>query len=74
MSQVPMIHFPVICPICFQESVAARELASIAEAMLSGAPIFLESRCHRVTWTAGRTEREQIRQYLAAGVCTDDRI
>jgi hypothetical protein len=47
MSQVPMIRFPVICPVCLQESIAVHELAPIAEAILRGSPIVLSATCHK---------------------------
>jgi hypothetical protein len=74
MGQKPIIRFPVICPICFQESIASHELAPIAAAILRGSPISLETDCHKATWTAGCTEREQIRQYLAAGVWVNQSV
>jgi hypothetical protein len=39
-----------------------------AEALMRDETLPLTSSCHGFTWAAGDIEREQIREYLAAGV------
>ena len=68
MTTEPAIRFPVICPVCLKESLGASPVGLVAEALMRNGTLLLTSSCHGFTWTAGQVEREQIREYLAAGV------
>ncbi len=68
MTTEPVIRLPVICPVCLKETLAESPLGLVAEALMCHEALPLTSSCHGFTWAAGDIEREQIRQYLAAGV------
>ena len=71
MTTEPVIRFPVICPICLKESLAESPVGLVAEALMRDGALPPTSGCHGFTWSAGDVEREQIREYLAAGVPVD---
>jgi hypothetical protein len=71
MTTEPVIRFPVICPICLKETLAESPVGLVAEALMRDGALPLTSGCHGFTWSAGDVEREQIREYLAAGVPVD---
>lgn len=60
------VRFPVVCPECGGEALAAFPAADLCAALLVHAPLPLRAPCHGRTWNANNTEREQIREYLAA--------
>ena len=68
MTTEPVIRFPVVCPICHGETLTETPVGLVAEALMRDAALPLTSSCHGFTWSAGDVEREQIREYLAAGV------
>jgi len=61
-----MIRLPVVCPQCGEERLADFSVAVLADSLMGKNTVELHSSCHRVTWTASASEREQIRQYLAS--------
>jgi hypothetical protein len=61
----PEIMVPVICPLCAKEQLRALPIAATAEALLSGGVLLLSSECHG-QWIATKTQREQIRAYVAS--------
>jgi hypothetical protein len=62
------IRFPVKCPCCGQESLAASRLDTIVNLLETERRLKLTSECayHRVTWIANEIERNQIQEYAAA--------
>ena len=60
------VRFPVVCPDCGGEALAAFPIADLCAALLTDKAIPLRSPCHGRTWDASILERAQIRQYLAA--------
>jgi hypothetical protein len=68
MTTEPAIRFPVICPVCLKETLVESPVGLVAEALMRDSTLSLTSSCHGFTWSAGDVEREQIREYLAAGV------
>jgi hypothetical protein len=68
MTTEPVIRFPVLCPLCRKETLAESSVSLVAEALMRHEALPLTSSCHGLTWAAGDIEREQIREYLAAGV------
>jgi hypothetical protein len=60
----PEIMVPVTCPLCAKEQLRALPIATAAEALLSGSVLLLSSECHG-QWIATKSQREQIRSYLA---------
>ena len=69
----PRVRFPATCPICARALLAELPVALIAEALIMGSSIRLYADCHDVHWDATELEVEQIREYLGAGVVTDQR-
>ena len=69
----PGVRFPVTCPICARALLTELPVAVIAEALIMGSSIRLHASCHDVCWDATELEVEQIREYLGAGVVTDQR-
>jgi hypothetical protein len=65
----PLLRFPVICPMCRREELAALPTAYVAAALLQGSAIQLYARCHDVHWNAQPLEVDQLREYLGiAGI------
>jgi hypothetical protein len=62
----PTLKFSVTCPDCALESVSQIPIAAIANSLLTGHSLRLYSHCHDRYWTATFTEREQLRNSLAA--------
>jgi hypothetical protein len=62
----PTFKFSVTCPDCALESVSEISIAVIANGLLTGKSLRLYSSCHDRYWTATYTERERLRQSLAA--------
>ena len=65
MPTEPLVRFPVVCPMCGCEELAAMPIAYIAGALLRGSVIQLYARCHGVYWDAQPIEVEQVREYLS---------
>jgi len=65
---ISLIRFPVKCPCCGQESLAASSLDKIVDALATEQCLTLVSNCayHRVMWVANEIERHQIQEYAAA--------
>jgi hypothetical protein len=63
-----LIRFPVKCPCCGQESLAASSFDTIVSTLATERRLKLSSDCahHRVMWVANDIERDQIREYAAA--------
>jgi hypothetical protein len=68
---ISFIRFPVKCPCCGEESLAASRLDAIERIVATERPLVLSVDCahHRVVWVANENERDQIRQYAAALQC-----
>ena len=65
----PWLRFPVVCPVCRGEELAALPIAGVAAALLNGSAIPLHASCHDFCWHASLTETEQLREYLiVAGI------
>jgi hypothetical protein len=64
--QEPVIRFPVACPTCRTEVLAALPWADVADALLQNTPVGLYAICHDIFWTASPTEIEQLREYMGA--------
>jgi hypothetical protein len=62
----PLIRLPVVCPQCGAELLTEFPVALLAESLIEKDGVRLHASCHQVSWTANETEREQIREYLAA--------
>ena len=62
----PFVKFPVICPECQREVLAALRVGLVAGALIRARPIRLYANCHDVYWDAGPIEIEQLREYLGA--------
>jgi hypothetical protein len=60
------VRFPVVCPDCGVETLAAFSMAEVCAALLTNASLPLSTPCHGQVWNASPLEREQIRGYLAA--------
>ena len=63
-----IVNFPVVCPECGSEAIAALAIAFAAEALIQGKTIRLHSTCHDKWWDASRVEVEQLREYISAVV------
>jgi hypothetical protein len=63
-----VIRFPVRCPCCGQESLAASSFDTIVNTLATERRLRLSSDCvhHRAVWVANEIERDQIREYAAA--------
>ena len=61
----PEIHFPVKCPICFQELLTGFRISVVADALDTG-DLRLYANCHLASWDASEAELAQIREYLDA--------
>jgi hypothetical protein len=63
-----VIRFPVKCPCCGQESLAATSFDTIVSTLTTERRLRLSSECehHRAVWVANDIERDQIREYAAA--------
>jgi len=68
---ISFLRFPVKCPCCGQESLAASSRDAIEKTVAAERPLMLFSNCahHRVMWLANEIERDQIREYAAALRC-----
>ena len=62
----PLIKFPVTCPQCGAEQLAALPVNEVADSLIKGADLRLSTKCHGVIWNATALELQQIRQYLGA--------
>jgi hypothetical protein len=61
---LPALRFPVVCPVCAAESLAAVSAETIAAALQGATAITLRSPCHAASWLADPEERAQIGDYL----------
>jgi hypothetical protein len=61
----PTIRFPVVCPQCANEALGEYAVTEVAAALLCSKPLRLFAPCHNLSWEAGPSEIEQIREYLA---------
>ncbi len=59
-----IVKFPVVCPECGREALAAIPIA--ADALMECKSIRLHSNCHDKWWDASHVEVEQLRQYIGA--------
>jgi aspartate-semialdehyde dehydrogenase len=64
----PVVRFPVMCPKCDQELLLEMPVGHIAASLMEGQILRLYAVCHNIFWNAGMAERQQIREYLGAGV------
>jgi hypothetical protein len=62
----PWLRFPVVCPQCGAEALFNLPIATIAAALVEGAPIELRVSCHDLRWNADPIEVGQLREYLAS--------
>jgi hypothetical protein len=67
MTTEPIIQFPVIVPYASMSRWPS-PVGLLAEALMRDGTLQLTGSCDGFTWNAGDIEREQIREYLAAGV------
>ena len=58
------VRFPIICPECGSESLLARPMADIAQALVSGEKVVLQAPCRHPEWPASSVELDQVQQYL----------
>jgi hypothetical protein len=68
----PLIRLPVVCPQCGGELLTEFSVALLAESLVEKDSVRLHASCHQISWTASETEREQIREYLAAVAIEND--
>ena len=61
---IPLIRFPVTCPICGSIDVMEYSVAEMADALLNSRPIRLYASCHKIAWFASVPEVHQIREYF----------
>ena len=61
---IPLIRFPVTCPICGSIVVTGFNAAEVADALLKSTPIRLYASCHNIPWYASASEVDQIREYF----------
>ena len=66
MREQPTLRFPVVCPECGAEHLAALPLEVVVRRLYEGTHIRLHAPCHRIGWNASPWEIEQIRDYVAA--------
>jgi hypothetical protein len=69
----PLIRLPVMCPQCGGELLTEFSVALLAESLLEKNSVELHASCHQISWTASETERQQIREYLAAAAIENNK-
>jgi hypothetical protein len=67
-----MVKLPVRCPRCGKQALNELPLAEVASALIQHNSIHLYADCHKIAWTTGKSEEQQIREYLASTVNHED--
>jgi hypothetical protein len=70
---IPLIRFPVTCPICGSIVVTVFNAAEVADALLKSTPIRLYASCHDIPWDASISEVQQIREYVYQAALESER-
>jgi hypothetical protein len=61
---LPLIRFPVTCPICGSIDVMGFNAVEVVDALLNSKSIYLYASCHNIPWLASATEVHRIREYF----------
>jgi two-component system, LuxR family, sensor kinase FixL len=63
-TNVSDVRFPVRCPVCGNEVLAAFRIADVIGALINSRKIRLYAICHRAAWDATDVEMRQLREYV----------
>jgi len=61
----PWLRFPVVCPECGHQELAALSVAVVAGALIGDSPIELYASCHDIYWAASPGEVARLRDVVA---------
>jgi hypothetical protein len=61
---VPAVRFPVRCPVCGNEVLAAFQMADLVGALINTRRVRLYAICHDASWDATDVEMQQLREYV----------
>jgi two-component system, LuxR family, sensor kinase FixL len=63
-TNVSDVRFPVRCPVCGNEALAAFQIADVIGALINSRRIRLYAICHDAAWDATDVEMRQLRKYV----------